>query len=119
MSADVSTAVEAPALTVTIFSKNDCAICVNTENTFAKKGVPFTEINVQEDLEPRAEFGGRAPLDHVVETFGRQMPVVIIHDDNGFAVDSWTGANMLKLHETIKRFEAEGLLIPEDERQAA
>lgn len=119
MSADNTTATAAPALTVTVFSKNDCAICVSTERTFGKKGVPFTEINVQEDLEPRDEFGGKTPMDHVIETFGRAMPVVIIRDETGFAVDSWSGANMFKLHETIKRFEAAGLLIPEDERQAA
>lgn len=119
MSADSTTAETTPALTVTVFSKNDCATCVNTERTFAKKGVPFTEINVQEDLAPREEFGGLSPLDHVKQTYGVQMPVVVIRDETGFAVDSWAGANMFQLHETIKRFEAAGLLIPEDERQAA
>lgn len=120
MSADSATAATAaPTLTVTVFSKDDCAICVNTENTFRKKGVPFTEINVQQDLEPRDEFGGKTPLEHVMETFGRQMPAVLVQDDLGFAVNSWTGANMFELHQTIKLFEAKGLLIPEDERQAA
>lgn len=119
MSADSTTATATPTLTVTVFSKDDCAICVNTENTFRKKGVPFTEINVQQDLEPRDEFGGKTPLDHVIESFGRQMPVVLVQDELGFAVKSWTGANMFELHETVKLFTAADLLIPENERQAA
>lgn len=118
MSADSAIA-EAPALTLTVFSKNDCSICTQTEKTFARKGVPFTEINVQEDLEPRAEFGGRTPIDHVKATFGLQMPAVVITDPDGWVVDSWTGGRMDKWSATVARFEEAGLLIPEGERQAA
>ena len=110
---------EAPALSMTIFTKNDCSKCVATERHFERKGVPFREINVEDDLEPRDEFGGLTPYDYVIQKYERQMPVVVIRDDTGFATNSWTGANMFELHQTIKLFEAEGLLIPEGERQAA
>lgn len=109
------TATAAPALSVTIFTKNDCHYCDSTEKQFDRKGVPYKAINVEEDTEPREEFGGMTPLEHVVTTFGRQMPAVLVADEIG-AVDSWTGGRMDKWVETANRFSEAGLLIPEDER---
>ncbi|WP_311245296.1 MULTISPECIES: glutaredoxin family protein [unclassified Microbacterium] len=107
---------EAPALSMTIFSKNDCHKCVATERLFERKGVPFTEINVEEDLAPRDEFGGLTPFEYVVEKYGREMPVVVIKSEDGWVTDWWSGGRMDKWTETVQNFEAENLIIPEDER---
>lgn len=103
-----------PVPTVTVFSKNDCSICVATEAKLTERGVPFREINVQEDAEPRDEFGGRTPLEHVLENYGRSMPAVVV--DDGTEKDSWTGRRPDKLLQLIGRFEALGALIPAEER---
>jgi len=105
-------------LSLLMFTKNQCSICDNTKRQFDLKGVPFTAINVEEDTEPRAEFGGKTPFEYVVETYGRQMPVVVISDEIGVE-DWWSGGRMDKWRETIQRFDEAGLLIPEDERVAA
>lgn len=107
--------VAAPALAVTIFTKNGCAICDRTKATFDDKGVPYIAINVEEDLEPREEFGGLTPFEHVVSKFGRSMPAVVVADDLGYE-DTWTGGRMDKWIETVNRFSDAGLLIPEAER---
>jgi glutaredoxin len=115
---DVEVPVEAPApeLMLTIFSKNDCGICRSTEQAFEKRGVPFREINVEEDTEPRAEFDGLSPIDYVKTNFGLQMPAVAITDADGWVVDKWTGGRMDKWSETVTRFAEAGLLVPEGQR---
>lgn len=106
----------ADALTLTVFSKNNCPDCESTKGLLTRKGVPFTEINVEEDTEPRAEFGGRTPLEHVVETYGRRMPTIVLED--GAFGDWWAGSRPDKLMATIKRFTEAERLIPEDERES-
>lgn len=108
-----------PIISVTVFSKNDCANCTNTEKQFDRRGVPYTEINVQEDTEPRAEFGGLTPFDYVVATYGRQMPIVVVDDSDTEWGDWWTGSRIDKILATIKRFTDTGQLIPLDQRAAA
>lgn len=105
----------APALSVRIFGKNNCPICDATTKVFDRKGVPYEYINVETDLEPRADFDDRTPFDYVVATYGRQMPVVVVTDDMGYT-DWWSGSAMNKWLETVERFAAAGLLIPEEER---
>lgn len=107
---------EAPALSMTIFTKNDCSKCVATERHFGRKGVPFREINVEDDLEPRDEFGGLTPYDYVIQKYERQMPVVVIYGEDGWVSEWWAGGRMDKWTETVKSFEAENLIIPEGER---
>lgn len=102
--------------TVTVFSKNDCSICVSTEAKFIEKGIPFREINVETDTEPRAEFGNKTAFDHVVERYGRQMPVVIIQ--NGTQSDHWSGRRPDKIVELTQLFESLGATIPVEERTA-
>ncbi|MCI4659645.1 glutaredoxin family protein [Cryobacterium zhongshanensis] len=116
MTADTGVTVEAPAITVTIFSKNDCTNCTNTEKQLDRRGVPYREINVQEDTAPREEFGGRTPFEHVVETYGRQMPVVVVNDHA--RIDWWAGARIDKMLDLVKQFDEVGQLIPEDQRVA-
>jgi glutaredoxin len=114
MTAESGLATRTPTITVTIFSKNDCTNCTNTEKQFERKGVAYTEINVQEDEEPRAEFGGLTPFEHVVKNYGRQMPIVIVDDPDWG--DWWSGVRLDKILETVKRVADAGELIPEDER---
>lgn len=108
---------DAPAIpTVTIFSKNNCPYCVSTKARLTARGVPFREINVQEDTAPRAEFGGKTPMEHVVGNYGTSMPAVVIKD--GPADESWTGSRPDRTLALIQRFEAIGATIPVEERAA-
>ena len=104
-------------LSLTIFTKNDCPKCRNTEGQFDRKGVPFTEINVEEDTEPREEFGGLTPMEHVIAKYGREMPVVVVSDNTWG--DHWTGLRIDKMIEVVRRFDDAGLIIPEELREAA
>lgn len=86
---------------VTVFSKNDCPRCTNTEKAFDRDGIVFDEINVESDLEPRAEFGGKTPFEHVTQTLGiREMPLVLVED--GAWGDRWTGLRLDK-HVELKQ----------------
>ena len=112
-----SSAAPIPAIpTVTVFSKNDCSICDAVEAKFTERGIPFREINVQTDTEPRAEFGDKTPMDYVVERYGRSMPVVVVED--GTQIDSWNGRRPDKVLALIQRFETIGAAIPVEERTA-
>lgn len=103
--------------TVTVFSKNECTRCTAVEARFTARGIPFREINVQNDTAPRDEFGGMTPLEHVLENYGREMPVIVVRDDAG--ENSWSGSRPDKVLELIQRFESLGALIPEAERAAS
>lgn len=107
---------EEPLLSVLIFGKNNCSDCRNTARTFTERGVPFTEINVENDTAPREEFGGLTPRDHVVKHYGMRMPVVVVSEQLGWD-ESWSGARIDKILETIGRFDSAGLLIPADQRE--
>lgn len=86
---------------VTVFSKNDCPRCTNTEKAFDRDGIVFDEINVESDLEPRVEFGGKTPFEHVTQTLGiREMPLVLVED--GAWGDRWTGLRLDK-HVELKQ----------------
>lgn len=113
----IDTTTEQPAVetdpsdpTVTVFSKNDCPDCTRTKERFLAKGVPFREINVQEDTEPRAEFGNKTPLEYVKERYGLRMPAVVVMH-NGHA-DSWTGPRPDKVVETGLLFKKLDALVP-------
>lgn len=101
---------------VTIFSKNDCSICDAVEAKFTERGIPFREINVQNDTAPRAEFGNKTPFDFVVERYGRSMPVIVVED--GPRSDSWSGRRPDKVLALIQYFEAIGATVPAEERAA-
>ena len=103
-----------PSPRLTMFSKNNCPECTSAKRFLTKRGVPYTEINVETDTEPRSEFKGRTPFDHVVETYGRKMPTMVLED--GTWGDWWPGARPDKLIDVVQRFKDAGLLIPEDQR---
>ena len=108
-------AAAAPAApTVTVFSKNDCGDCIAVKDLFTRKGVPFTEINVQVDEVPRAEFGGLAPVEYVKANYGTRMPTIVVTDDEWG--DWWSGRRVDKISETVARFRDADLLIPEEQR---
>ena len=100
--------------TVTVFSKNDCSTCVAVEAKFIERGVPFREINVEEDTEPRAEFGNKSAFEHIVERYGRTMPVVVV--ENGSWGDSWMGRRPDKVVALVSLFERLGATIPAEDR---
>jgi len=112
-----SSANTASVPTVTVFSKNECTRCTAVEAKFTARGIPYRKINVQNDTTPRDEFGGKTPLEHVLENHGREMPVIVVQDDAG--EDSWSGSRPDKVLELIQRFESLGATIPEAERAAS
>lgn len=101
--------------TVTLFSKNNCSDCTSVKNAFIRKGVPFTEINVETDTKPRKEFGGLTPLDYVIKTHGRKMPAVEATDDQWGV--NFSGPRIDKILEIVRVFKANNQLIPEALRQ--
>lgn len=101
--------------TVTVFSKNDCSDCTSVKNAFIRKGVPFAEINVENDTEPRKEFDGLTPLEYVIKTHGRKMPAVEATDDQWGV--TFVGPRIDKIIEIVKVFRNNGQLIPEALRQ--
>lgn len=101
--------------TVTVFSKNNCPDCTSVKNAFIRKGVPFTEINVETDTEPREEFGGLTPLDYVIKTHGRKMPAVEATDGQWGV--NFVGPRIDKILEIVRIFKANNQLIPEALRQ--
>lgn len=101
-------------LRLTVFSKNECPECTSAKRFLIKRGVPYREINVETETEPRAEFDGLTPFDYVVKTYGRKMPTMVLED--GSWGDWWPGARPDKLIEVVRRFKEVGLLVPEDQR---
>lgn len=100
--------------TVTIFSKNDCSTCTSVESKFLERGVPFREINVEEDTEPRAEFGNKSAMEHIMERYGRTMPVIVV--ENGSWGDAWMGRRPDKVVALVSLFERLGATIPVEDR---
>lgn len=90
----------APA--VTVFSKHGCPDCVQTTRFLARRGIAYREVNVETDTAPRPEYGGRTPLDHVVETYGRRLPVVVVDAGDG-EPDWWAGSRVDKIVELARR----------------
>ncbi|KIA72692.1 hypothetical protein ANMWB30_24600 [Arthrobacter sp. MWB30] len=99
---------------VTVFSKNNCSACDATKIQLIKHGIPFEEINVETDTEPRMEFGNLTPLDYVIKHYDRQMPRVVVDDDTWG--DSWSGARYDKILELKNLFEKLGAIIPAEQR---
>ena len=50
-----------------------------------KKDVAYESIDCITDTTPREKFGNKTPADYVIENFSREMPVVLVEDDD----DSW------------------------------
>ena len=38
---------------VTVYSKNNCPFCVRAKTLLESKGVPFTEVNIENDADSR------------------------------------------------------------------
>jgi glutaredoxin 3 len=38
---------------ITVYSKNNCAFCVQAKNLLKSKGIDFTEVKIDEDAEAR------------------------------------------------------------------
>lgn len=88
---------------ITIFSKDDCPYCESTKKAFTRKGTPFREINVQQDTEPREEFEGKTPFEHVVEKYGKNMPAVVLSTP-GQPEEFWLGSRVDKIVATNALF---------------
>lgn len=61
-------------MAITVFTKDGCRDCDRTKDILDSKGVVYDVLNAQHDPEA---------FDFVVNVIGvKQMPVVIIHDDD-------------------------------------
>lgn len=102
VSSNTATTNAEPVPVITVFSKNECSACDHTKTKLTEYGIPYREFNVQEDSKTHAEFGNRTAFDHVVERYGRQMPVVVVQD--GTWGDHWAGRRPDKLVELKQIF---------------
>lgn len=89
---------------ITVFSKNNCYQCKQVKDRLDDNKIPYTEINVEDDLEPRQEFGGLTPFEHVVKNYGRAMPLIVVED--GAWGEHWTGIRPDKLIPLIDKAKA-------------
>ncbi len=80
---------------VTVYTRNNCAACLGTKAQLTKLGVSFTEINVEDPLNP-----GFAQ--QLVDEGHRAMPVVKVTED-GELTDVWAGSNLDKIKELAAR----------------
>lgn len=69
-------------MTVTVYTRSMCGACVGTKSALERLGVPFTEVNVEENLDIAQQL---------VDEGWRAMPVV--------KTDSaeWSGMNMTQI----------------------
>lgn len=68
---------------VKVYSKPSCVQCNATKRALGKAEVPFTEVDVSQDLEA---------FDHVTGALGyQQVPVVEVFDASGAVTDHWSG----------------------------
>lgn len=70
-------------MSVVVYSKPDCAQCVQTKKYLAKKGIDFSEVDMSVDADA---------LEKVKALGYRAAPVVIAGDEH------WSGFNMAKLN---------------------
>lgn len=79
-------------MSVTLYSRNNCAACVATKRLLTRHEVDFTEVNVEDE-----ESWGVAQ--QLVDMGFRAMPVVIVKDEEEFVLDAWAGLKPEKVAE--------------------
>lgn len=73
---------------IEVYSSEECPQCAATKRFLSSKSIPFTPIMVAAES-PEADF---------LKTRGQMsLPVIIIKDEAGQEVDTWTGFRMDKL----------------------
>ena len=73
---------------ITVYSQPNCAGCTQTKRRMDKKNIPYTDVNVSEDAEARK---------FVTSLEFKQTPVVVVRDEAGELVDSWSGFRVDKI----------------------
>lgn len=69
-------------MTVTVYTKPSCAQCTATYRGLNNKGVEYDKIDVTQD---------EAALSFIKDDLGYQAaPVVVLRDEDGTVVDSWS-----------------------------
>lgn len=70
-------------MTIEVLSKPACVQCTQSKKTLDRKGLAFTEIDIIEDA---------AAYELATTVLGYMAaPVVILRDETGEIVDSWSG----------------------------
>ena len=77
---------------ITVYTRNNCAACIGTKAAFTSRGIPITEVNIQDkDNEGVAQ--------ELVDEGWRGMPVVKVRDEEGIVIEKWQGADPQKIRE--------------------
>lgn len=94
---DLSPRIEArDGAAVTIYTKTDCWGCGKTKGLLDKAGIPYTEVNMEED---------QAAYDYITKTLGyRQAPTVVVSTPEGDV--HWSGLQPHKIRAHITHPEA-------------
>jgi glutaredoxin-like protein NrdH len=67
---------------VVLYSKQGCMGCLASEIDLEDKLIPYEEVMIDEDKEAKELVQKKGFL---------QAPVVMVYDDEGSVVDSWSG----------------------------
>lgn len=86
-------------LKVTVFTRNNCAACVGTKAQFDKLGVPYTEINVEDD-----KYASFAQM--LVDQGYRAMPVVKVAAPGEGLIEDWSGSQPDRIRALAEKLAA-------------
>lgn len=81
-------------MTITLLSKPACGQCVATKLDLDKKGVSFETDNIYNHMDTVADLGYMS------------APVVLVRDEKGDIVDSWSGFRTEKISELADKLNA-------------
>ena len=71
---------------VIVYTKPNCVKCDTTKRALRKFGVEYESRSVMRAGEPTEHMDEMMPW---TETCGRTMPIVVVYDDEGQAIDAW------------------------------
>lgn len=80
--------------TITVYTTNNCAYCLQVKGWLKSKGLPYEEINVEERPERQTEM---------TQLSGQMaVPVVVVHDSETERDDVTVGRNLAKLAAAVR-----------------
>ena len=80
---------------ITVYSKNNCAYCVQAKNYLSSKNINFREVNIEQDAEAR-EF--------IINQGLRTMPQIFM-DGKIFVEGGWAGLSKMTAEDILSEIE--------------
>ena len=80
---------------ITVYSKNNCAYCVQAKNYLSSKNINFREINIEQDPDAR-EF--------IIKQGLRTMPQIFM-DGKIFVEGGWAGLSKMTAEDILSEIE--------------